>query len=134
MKKITSLLLAIALLLPALPAQAQSATLASCPYPANVLKSAYKEMLTVSSTALPLTMSVYRPGSGAPNAVCALIVSNANSISWWSNGSIPTAADGIITAASTPISIGVNDMVSFRMIRATASDATVAIQYFVLTQ
>jgi hypothetical protein len=90
-------------------------------------------MLTVSSTALPLTVTVYRPGNGAPNAVCALIVSNANSISWWSSGAIPTAGDGIITAAGTPISVGVNDMAQFRMIR-VVSDATVAIQYFVLTQ
>ena len=128
-KLIVGLLLLLAPL-----AEAQNSNLGACPYPSNVLQARYSEMLTVSSTALPLTVATYRPGQGAPNAVCALIAVNTNSISWWAHGATPTASDGIINASATSISLGVNNMAQFKMIRATGTDAEVAIQYFVLTQ
>lgn len=115
-------------------ASAQSSGMGACGYPASALRSAYKEMLTVSNTATILTAATYKPTGGNPAAVCAVIVVNTNSISWWSNGAVPTSSDGIITTSGNSISIGALDLASFKLIRAGASDSAVAVLYFAPVQ
>lgn len=130
-KAILSLLLLAAL---ATSASAQGSGVGACAYNAGSLQSAYKEMLTVTNAAKLLTSSTYAPTNGNPRAVCALVVVNTNSISWWSTGAVPTAADGIITGSGVSISIGSVDLAKFQMIRSGASDAEVAVLYFVPVQ
>lgn len=103
------------------------------PYLPGDMKAAYKEMLTVSNTAKLLTASTYRPAStsGQPPAVYALVTVNSNSISWWSSGDTPTSSDGIITLSGGSFWIAQPDFAKFQMIRAGASDAAVAVLYFV---
>jgi len=124
------LFLAFALLLVSSLASAQTAPLGACPMAPSALRAAYKEVLTVSSTALPFTSSVWAPTTGNPRAVCALVVVNTNSISFWADGSTPTAGSGMIIATAGSFWIGTNNMSQFLMIR-VSSDASVAIQYFV---
>lgn len=130
------LILSLLVLLLAGTASAQSSGMGACGYPPSSLRSAYKEMLTVTNAAKLLTASTYRPAtsSGNPAAVCALIVVNTNSVSWWSTGDVPTAAAGVITTSGNSISLGALDLARFQMIRAGASDAEVAVVYFVPVQ
>lgn len=125
MRRLIPFLTALALVLPA-PATSQA--VGACPFAAGSLRAAYKEMLTVSSTALPFTASVWKPTNGNPPAVCAFVVVNTNSVSWWADGSTPTAASGIISTAAQSFSVGQSNMTTFKMIR-VSSDAEVAIQY-----
>lgn len=133
MKKLILSVLSLSLILAPIPAKAQNGV-GACPFNASSLVSAYKEMLTVSTTALPFTRTVYRPTNGKPPAVCATVVVNTNSISWWSTGATPTAADGIITPTAGVFSVGSTDLTKFLMIRAGASDAEVAVLYFTFAQ
>lgn len=134
MKKLLLSLIIIAALVTPASVQAQGSQVGACAYSAGSLVSAYKEMLTVTNAAKLLTAATYAPTNGRPRAVCALIVVNTNSISWWSNGEVPTASDGIITLAAGSISIGSIDLPRFQMIRAGASDAAVAVLYFTPVQ
>jgi hypothetical protein len=89
-----------------------------------------KETLTVSTSALPLTASVYNP-TGGPRATVALIAVNANNIRVWFDGSAPTDTAGIIVAAgAAPFYVCGADIPKVQMIRDDASDAEVAVQYF----
>ena len=128
-KRLLFLGLILALVLPPIPVEAQTSQMGACPFSANSLKAAYTEMLTVSTTALPFTASKYNPGSGAPKAVCATVVVNTNSISWWPAGTTPTASDGVITDTGGSFSIGPSNLATFLMIRAEASDSAVAVIY-----
>lgn len=130
-KLILSVLLVLTLLVPQV--EAQSNGVGACPFSAGSLVSAYQEMITVSNTAVGFTASTYKPTSGLP-AVCALVVVNTNSISWWPTGSTPTAAIGVLQATATSFSVGSQDMAKFLMIRATGSDSLVAVIYFTLAQ
>lgn len=128
MKKLSYLLI-LALALP-IRVQAQSTPLDACPYAAGDLRVAYKETLTVSSTALPFTASVYNPGNGSPKAVCAVVSVNTNSVRWWADGSTPTASAGFLTEAVASFTVGQNNLAQFKVIR-VSSDSEVAIQYMV---
>ena len=129
MKRLLLAFLLIAAIITPASVQAQGSQIGACAYQAGALTSAYKEMLTVSSTAKILTVATYAP-TGRPRAVCAVVVVSTNSISWWANGEVPTAASGIISASGVSISIGAVDMPKFQMIR-VSSDAEVAVLYFV---
>lgn len=67
-----------------------------------------KEELSISSTATPLTSSVYSPGGSEPASV-ALITVETSDIRWWSNGSTPTdsggTASGHVTVAGGVINL-----------------------------
>ena len=132
MKKLTPLaLLLLTLLAP--EARAQNGV-GACPFGAASLVSSYQEMITVSSTAVGFTAATYKPTDGRPAAVCATVVVNTTSISWWPTGSTPTAAVGVITTSGNSFSVGTTDLPKFLMIRATGSDSLVAIVYFTLAQ
>lgn len=129
-----SALLAVSLMLLPMPtAQAQTTALDACPFPPGNLVVAYAEPLTVSTTAIGLTASVYNPGSGSPKAVCALITVNTNGISRWVAGRTPTASDGALVAAGVQFSVGPANLATLKMIRSGASDASVAVEYMVPT-
>lgn len=132
MKKLYILLAAVLLCVLAPEAKAQGTSMGACAYSPGALKSAYKEMITVSTAALPFTAATYRPAStsGQPAAVCALVTVNTNSISWWTTGATPTSSDGIISASGVSFWVGASDLARFLMIRAGASDAAVAVVYF----
>lgn len=91
------------------------------------------ESITVSSTAVPFTASVYNQltlGTGSKDAVAALLCDNTNSINFRSDGTAPTAAIGTPLATNSCVCIGrasfLNGMT--RMIRVT-SDAVVFVAY-----
>lgn len=132
MKKLSILLSALILCAFAPEAKAQT-SMGACAYSPGALKSAYNEMLTVSTVAKILTASTYRPAStsGQPAAVCALVTVNTNSISWWPTGAVPTSSDGIISTAGVSFWVGSSDLARLQMIRAGASDSAVAVLYFV---
>lgn len=131
MKKLSILLSALILCALAPEAKAQT-SMGACAYSPGALRSAYKEMITVSTAAIGFTTATYRPAStsGQPPAVCALVTVNTNSISWWPTGATPTAADGIITGSGVSFWVGSSDLARLLMIRAGASDAAVAVLYF----
>lgn len=131
-KAILAVLLLATFLVPQVEAQGNG--VGACPFSAGSLTSSYQEMITVSSTAVGFTASTWKPTDGRPQAVCALVVVNTNSVSWWPTGSTPTAAVGVLQATSTSFSVGSQDMAKFLMIRATGSDSLVAIIYFTLAQ
>lgn len=130
-RRLLSVLTALSLMLLPLPAHAQTTALDACPFSPGDLKVVYAEPLTVSSTAIGLTASVYNPGSGSPKAVCALITVNTNGISRWAAARTPTASDGVLVAAGVQFSIGQANLATLKMIRSTASDASVAVEYMV---
>ncbi len=130
-KRLVFLALVFALVLPPVPAVAQTTALDACPFVPGDLKVAYAEPLTVSNTAIGLTASVYNPGSGAPKAVCALITVNTNGISRWAAGRTPTASDGVLVGAGVQFSIGQQNLATLLMIRSTGTDASVAVEYMV---
>jgi hypothetical protein len=127
MKKLTIALILLALA-PSLGAQ--STPLDACPLPANAMKVAYDEKLTVSSTALPFTRSVWRPTDGSTPAICAVVVVNSNSISWRATGATPTDVIGNITASGASFVVGAQNLPNFLMIRVT-SDSVVHINYMI---
>lgn len=86
------------------------------------------ETLTVSTTALPLTSTVYNP-AGGPKANQALISVNTEEIRIWADGTVPTASNGIILVAGQTILVCALSLPKIRMIRDDAQDAEVAIQY-----
>ena len=128
MKRLIFLLI-LALISP-VRVRAQQTPLDACPMDAGALRVAYKETLTVSSTALPFTVSVYNPGQGQKKAVCAVVSVNTNSVRWWADGSVPTASAGFLSEAVTTFTVGENNLAQFLVIRVT-SDSEVAIQYMV---
>jgi len=86
------------------------------------------ETLTVSSTALPFTATVYDSGSGRPQS--ALVTIATDNIRFWSDGTAPTATIGHLGTAGTPIEVcGFSNLKNWRMIRQT-TDATVSVSYF----
>lgn len=111
-------------------ASAQSMpALDACPFSANSVKAAYAEMITVSNTAVGFTQATYKPTDGRPAAVCAVVFVNTQSISWWPAGRTPTAADGVLAPTASSFSIGILNLQTFLMIRATGSDSLVAVVY-----
>lgn len=132
MKKLTlAVLLLLSLIAPQVEAQN---AVGACPFGAASLVSSYQEMITVSTAALPFTAATYKPTNGRPAAVCATVVVNTNSISWWSTGATPTSSSGIISTSGNSFSVGAADLPKFLMIRAGASDSAVAVIYLTLAQ
>lgn len=86
------------------------------------------ETLTVSTTALPLTATVYAPSS-PPKADQAIIVVNSESIRIWFDGSTPTGSVGIILAAGQSVRVCALSLPKVKMIRDGASDSEVAVEY-----
>lgn len=126
MRKALSVVLALSLFLLPFPAVGQSTT--ECNTSGVVAFS--NETLTVSTTALPLTASVYNP-TGGPRATVALVAVNAEDVRVWFDGSAPTGSVGIIVAAgAAPFTVCGPQIAKLQMIRDGASDAEVAIQYF----
>lgn len=86
------------------------------------------EQLTVSSTALPFTASVYGTNGATPMLAVVSVVSFG--IVSRDDGLVPTASVGMPWAAASSFSVcGEANIKAFRMIRAT-SDATVNVTYY----
>lgn len=132
MNRITRIFLCLALLFPMHPAPVQAQDLSAC-YQGNTqqVQATTHEMITVSNTAIGFTASKLQPTDGSPDPVCAVVTVNTNSISVWGQGT-PTASDGMILSAGQNIAVGALNLRSFLMIRAGASDAAVAVQYYVI--
>jgi len=96
----------------------------------EVAKTAFaKEELTVSSTVVALTSSVYRP-TGQTAASKAFITVEDNPIRYWYDGSDPTSTSGHLAAAGATIELEpLEDIENFKCIRATAADAAIKVTY-----
>lgn len=89
-----------------------------------------KETITVSSTALGLTRSVYdQAATTGFKAVMAFLTTETDAMRVWFDGSIPTAAIGHNVASGTTVVVCSTDLASFRMIRVT-NDVTVRVTYY----
>ena len=116
------LILACLMLAPAAWAQ-------SCTTGQNFVPVAFaKETLTVGATAVPLTATVYAPQDGQPSVTMGYCGVETGSIRFWVNGSIPTAALGILVPSGSFITICQTDVRRFQAIRVTV-DATLQCSY-----
>lgn len=103
-----------------------------CPGLGGATKAYAKETLTISSTALPFTSSVYADGIHTP--LFAEVRLETNNIRYWSTGNVPTASVGVLVEAVTGGNVkftvcGQATIQAFQMIR-TSADATVTVQYY----
>ena len=89
-----------------------------------------KESLTISTTALPGTATVYNPSGAINTARYAFVTVETNPIRYWLDGSVPTAFLGHLVATNGSFEVcGINAVRNFQMIRQGAADATVMISY-----
>ena len=110
------------------PAQAQGF---ACPGQNGPYVNYAREALTISSTALPFTASVYQP-SGAPPPLAATVTLETNPIRTSTNGAPPTAAVGELWTNGTNVRFivcGEANIKRFLAIR-TGSDASLTIAYW----
>lgn len=89
-----------------------------------------KESLTVSTSAVPLTASVYAP-SGSARAVSAYMTVGADAIRVWFDGSAPSSTVGHYYASGTQITVCGVTISRIQFIRDTgaAGDATLSVTY-----
>lgn len=88
-----------------------------------------KETLTVSSTALPFSSTVYNPATAIAPARIAYVTVETDTIRWWKDGSTPTNLLGHLQAVNSNFEVCGNTAITqFRMIRVTG-DSTVHITY-----
>jgi|SRR5581483_7457631 len=110
----------------ALGAQSQSASLPVVEAPTTAFG---YETLTVSTTALGPTSSVYAPSGQTPASV-ALIAVSAQGVNLRYDGGDPTATIGIpLAAGATFLVLGVANVAQIRLIRNGGADATVHLTY-----
>ena len=95
---------------------------------------AYFETLTVSTTALPLTASVYKPTTGAPASLMALMTTATDSLRFRLDGVAPTSAVGHQVAAASVIVICQASLQKFQAIRSGSVDVPLTISYFTAPQ
>jgi len=93
----------------------------------GVSQAAFKETITVSSTAIgPTASTITQPNFNAKYAFCTVAT---DSIRLWYDGSTPTATVGHLIAADSWFTVtGVANVKNLLMIRAT-TDATVSCSY-----
>jgi len=87
-----------------------------------------KETLTVSSTALPLTIAVWNNTTTGQKAIQADISVAGDNVRVWFDGSVPTATVGHLITSGTFLTVCSATIPKFLMIRQT-TDATVSITY-----
>jgi hypothetical protein len=95
-----------------------------------------KETLTISSTALPFTSSVYRSTSNPVNTaqIATFTVTCASgtscAIRFWIEGSTPTSAQGLRAAYGDSVTVyGLQTITNFRAIREISTDAIIDVTY-----
>jgi len=88
-----------------------------------------KEELTISSTAVSLTSSVFRPAGQTPASKAFITVETAP-IRYWYDGSTPTATSGHRAEAGAVIELEpLDDIEHFKAIAETATDALIKVTY-----
>jgi len=110
------------------PAQAQGF---ACPGQNGPYVNYAREVLTISSTALPFTATVYQP-SGAPPPLAATVTLETNPIRISTNGVPPTATVGTLWTNATNtrfLVCGEANVKRYLAIR-TGSDASTTIEYW----
>lgn len=111
-RTILALMVALALILPAAPGHADTATF---------------ETITVSSTAVGISDSTLNP-TYRPRRVRCLITSETAQIRWRTDGTAPTSTVGHPLDAPGKLRIsGYSDLVRFQAIRTGGSDATLSV-------
>jgi len=102
-----------------------------CPGASTPLRPYAKETLVISSTALPLTNSVYMSAGNSPKV--ASVTLTGDSISYWDTGDVPTASVGhlvpLVGSAVQFLVCGQVAVQNFKAIRVT-TDATLAVSYY----
>lgn len=128
MKKIlVVLMLALALVVPTSVGDAQSI----CPGLTRAGTAFATERLTVSSTALPLTVATWQPGSTSGNwAKYSVLSVETDAIRYLDTGGTPTASIGHLVPVGSFMTVcGTSSLTNFRMIKVTA-DAPVQVTYY----
>ena len=94
-----------------------------------------RETITVSTTAVGLTLATYRPGGGVNPATVALIsVQGGQNVRVWFDGTAPTTSAGIVVASGQSFYVCGTVLGTFKAIRDDASDSELAVQYFNVAQ
>ena len=88
------------------------------------------ETITVSTTALPLTASVYNLGGGEAGPQMALLTTATDSCRFWLNGAAPTSTVGHVLTAGSTITLYGNSIQTFRVIRSGSADVPLSCTYF----
>jgi hypothetical protein len=92
------------------------------------------ENLTVSTTALGFTATVYAPAGVFP-ARMAIVTVETNPIRFRADGLAPSSSVGHLISATQQLEVCGNAAIqAFRMIRQASSDATVMITYYRVAQ
>ncbi len=86
------------------------------------------EEITVSSVVKILTIATYAPAD-APGAKKAIVQVLNASISFYLNGDTPSSASGFNESAGSSFELNEAEMVGFRAIRRSGSDAKLVISY-----
>ncbi len=87
------------------------------------------ETITVSTTALPLTASVYQV-SGEAGPQFALLTTATDSCRFWLNGAAPTSTVGHQLAAGSTLTLYMPGIQHFRVIRSGSADVPLSVTYF----
>lgn len=126
-KRFFAVLTSLALVLAPWPAGAQSSTICTA---GNAVPFTH-ETITVSTSSVGLTASVYAPTDGTPRATVALLsVQGGQDVRVWFDGTAPTTSAGIVVASGQSLYVCGTVIQTVRLIRDGASDAEVAVQYF----
>ena len=88
------------------------------------------ESLTVSTTSVSLSATVYQPAGAVP-ARQAFITIETNSIRYVLDGATPSPSNAILVGTSTSIRLSnLSDIGDFRAVRGSAPDAVIRVTYF----
>lgn len=114
---VKALITALILLLPA-------ASWAACPGVTQPLQSKMTDTpgITVSSTVKVLSVP--------QGAVMARLMVETNSIRFYDEGTAPTSSTGTLVTSPAELEICGSQMSSFKMIRATGSDAATSVRFY----
>lgn len=98
---------------------------------AQSLASTGHEALTVSTTSVPITATVYQPTAGGNDATRCIVVAETAAIRYRTDGTAPTSSVGLPLAADARIPLyGDQAIANFRAIRSGGTDATLQISCF----
>lgn len=128
MKRLTLLALALVVMALTLPMKASAQTGAPCGFVG--LQGFAFETLTVSTTALPLTATVYAPAGQRPADV-AIVSIEGSAVRYRDDGIPPTAALGQKVLTNGGVTVcNANVVQRFQMIRQAAADGTAMVNYY----
>lgn len=87
------------------------------------------EKITVSTSALPFTASVYAP-AGVPKAFVAVFTTETDTLRFQLDGTVPTSSVGMQVVAGSSVTVCQGSIPKFKAIRSGSSDVPINVTYF----